>query len=163
MGIIDRVLHSDTHAINLLTADHREVDGLFAEYEKAEHANRKVALVNEILRALTVHAEVEEQIFYPATRAVLGKDDQDMVDERPHAVEATPDGRRLVARAARLVIAAIGQKLLAEKAGVFAVARRKRTLLATPMMCVAASAASSRASACSRFSPHTMSLAIIES
>jgi hemerythrin superfamily protein len=81
MGIIDRVLYSKTHAINLLTADHREVDGLFAQYEKAEQANRKVALVNDILRALTVHAEVEEQIFYPATRAVLKKDDQDMVDE----------------------------------------------------------------------------------
>jgi hemerythrin superfamily protein len=65
----------------LLTADHREVDGLFAEYEKAEQANRKVALVNDILRALTVHAEIEERIFYPATRAVLEKDGQDMVDE----------------------------------------------------------------------------------
>jgi hemerythrin superfamily protein len=81
MGLLDKVLHSDTHAINLLTADHREVDGLFAEFEKAEHGSRKTSLVTDICIALAVHAEVEEQLFYPATRPVLGKDDQDMVDE----------------------------------------------------------------------------------
>lgn len=81
MGLIDRVLHSETHAINLLTADHREVDALFAEFEKAEHGSRKTAIVTKICTALAVHAEVEEQLFYPATRNVLDKQDQDMVDE----------------------------------------------------------------------------------
>jgi hemerythrin superfamily protein len=81
MGILDKVLYSDTHAINLLTTDHRLVDSLFAEFEKAEHGSRKTALVNDICKALAVHAEIEEQLFYPATRPVLGKDDQDMIDE----------------------------------------------------------------------------------
>jgi hemerythrin superfamily protein len=81
MGLTDRVLYSETQAINLLTADHREVDSLFAEFEKAEHGSRKTSLVTDICTALAVHAEVEEQLFYPATRAVLGKEDQDMIDE----------------------------------------------------------------------------------
>lgn len=79
MSIFD--LKSATHANKLLIADHRKVDALFEEFESAEDSVKKAALVTEICRELTVHAEIEEKIYYPESRRVLEKDDQDMVDE----------------------------------------------------------------------------------
>ena len=58
-------------AIALLKADHEAVSGLFAEYEKARTAAKKKALVTEICQALSVHAQIEEEIFYPAVKAAL--------------------------------------------------------------------------------------------
>lgn len=66
-------------AITLLKADHREVEGLFAEYEKARAATTKAELAAKICKALTVHARIEEEYFYPASRDVL--DDESIVDE----------------------------------------------------------------------------------
>lgn len=60
-----------TDAIELLTADHEEVSSLFAEYEKTRSAARKKALVADICSDLTVHAQIEEEIFYPAVKAAL--------------------------------------------------------------------------------------------
>lgn len=58
-------------AIALLKADHSAVDQLFGEYEKTRSARNKKALVTEICAALTVHAQVEEDIFYPAIKKAL--------------------------------------------------------------------------------------------
>lgn len=58
-------------AIQLLRADHQAVSGLFADYEKADSSKKKKSLVAEICTALSVHAQIEEEIFYPAVRAVL--------------------------------------------------------------------------------------------
>ena len=58
-------------AIALLRADHKEVSGLFAEYEKTRSVARKEDLVEQICTALTVHAQVEEEIFYPAVKRAL--------------------------------------------------------------------------------------------
>lgn len=58
-------------AIALLKADHKAVDALFADYAKTRTASRKKALVQQICIALTVHAQVEEEIFYPAVKAAL--------------------------------------------------------------------------------------------
>ena len=60
-------------ATELLAADHREVDGLFADYQTlvdgdADAAERR-PLAEEICTVLTVHAAIEEEIFYPAARA----------------------------------------------------------------------------------------------
>ncbi|AHE48501.1 Hemerythrin HHE cation binding domain protein [Aeromonas hydrophila 4AK4] len=62
---------AEKDAIALLRADHRTVSGLFAEYEKTRSNAKKRALVTEICRALTVHTQIEEEIFYPAIKAVL--------------------------------------------------------------------------------------------
>ena len=71
-------------AIKLLTADHKEVKGLFKEYEKLVKAEagdeEKQALAEQICTMLTVHATAEEELFYPAARDALG-DDEDLVDE----------------------------------------------------------------------------------
>lgn len=66
-------------ATALLRADHKLVDGLFAEYEKARSATKKQQLVNQICTELTVHAQVEEEIFYPAVKAALK--DKELIPE----------------------------------------------------------------------------------
>ncbi|MES2718065.1 MAG: hemerythrin domain-containing protein [Pseudomonadota bacterium] len=58
-------------AIALLKADHTAVDQLFAEYEKTRSVANKQALIAEICTALSVHAQIEEEIFYPAVKAAL--------------------------------------------------------------------------------------------
>jgi len=71
-------------AIKLLTTDHKEVKALFKQYdelvENEAGDDEKQALAEEICQMLTVHATVEEELFYPAARDALGED-EDLVDE----------------------------------------------------------------------------------
>jgi hemerythrin superfamily protein len=55
-------------AVSLLTADHRKVEGLFEQFEKASGADRKRRLAQEICTELTIHTIIEEEIFYPACK-----------------------------------------------------------------------------------------------
>lgn len=66
-------------AIKLLKADHKEVKGYFDQYEKLEDDAEKQELVAKICLALTVHAQIEEEIFYPAARDAT--QDEDLLDE----------------------------------------------------------------------------------
>ena len=66
-------------AIALLKADHEAVSQLFAEYGKTHSITNKKALVAEICTALSIHAQVEEEIFYPAVKLALK--DKHMVPE----------------------------------------------------------------------------------
>lgn len=71
-------------AITLLKADHAEVKKCFKAYEKlvkadAEGSERQV-MAEQICMLLSVHAQIEEEIFYPAAREVLGEE-VDLVDE----------------------------------------------------------------------------------
>jgi hemerythrin superfamily protein len=68
-------------AIALLKADHKEVDRLFKAFEKAEEDAEKQELANQICQALTVHAQIEEEIFYPAAYDALDDQGDDLVDE----------------------------------------------------------------------------------
>jgi hemerythrin superfamily protein len=68
-------------AITLLKTDHREVEKLFAQFEKTSGSVRKQALVQKICEALTVHATIEEEIFYPRARDALKRSGQDLLDE----------------------------------------------------------------------------------
>ena len=65
-------------AIALLKEDHRTVAGLFEKFEKASGDGRKQALAEEICLELSVHAQIEEEIFYPACE---GKVDEDLLRE----------------------------------------------------------------------------------
>ena len=56
-------------AIALLRSDHQEVSGLFSQFEKSRTAKRKEELATKICTELTVHAQIEEEIFYPAFAA----------------------------------------------------------------------------------------------
>ena len=53
-------------AISLLKADHRQVEGWFAAFDKSRSSARKGQLASQICEALTVHTTLEEELFYPA-------------------------------------------------------------------------------------------------
>lgn len=66
-------------AIKLLKDDHKEVKGWFKDYESLEDDAEKQALADKICLALIVHTQIEEEIYYPATREAI--DDDDLLDE----------------------------------------------------------------------------------
>jgi len=66
-------------AIALLRADHKLVNDLFDEYEKARSPSKKKALVKQICTELSVHAQIEEEIFYPAAKKALK--DKELIPE----------------------------------------------------------------------------------
>ncbi|WP_374674084.1 hemerythrin domain-containing protein [Ideonella sp.] len=66
-------------AIALLRADHKLVSELFEQFEKTRSANRKRGIVEQICQELTVHAQIEEEIFYPAFKEALR--DKELVPE----------------------------------------------------------------------------------
>jgi hemerythrin superfamily protein len=62
-------------AVSLLKADHRQVEQWFEAFEKTRSDARKLDLATKICDALTVHTQIEEEIFYPAfLKATQDKD-----------------------------------------------------------------------------------------
>jgi hemerythrin superfamily protein len=66
-------------AISLLKADHKQVKSWFEKFEKSRSGKVKQQLATDICKALTIHAELEEEIFYPAFLAATT--DKDMHHE----------------------------------------------------------------------------------
>ncbi len=70
-------------AIKLLIADHREVKALFQQYQEMVDDDAddedKHPIAQQICLLLTVHAQIEEEIFYPAAEESI--DEPDLVDE----------------------------------------------------------------------------------
>jgi hemerythrin superfamily protein len=62
-------------AVMLLEADHRHVEELFRQFEKAKDESQKHQLADKIFLQLRIHTQIEEEIFYPASREFL-KDDE---------------------------------------------------------------------------------------
>jgi hemerythrin superfamily protein len=67
------------NALDLLENDHREVELLFDEFDELGNDSKKEELAQMICMALTVHAQIEEEIFYPAARDATG--DDELIDE----------------------------------------------------------------------------------
>jgi len=65
-------------AIALLKEDHRKVEELFKQFESAKGDGRKETLATQICLELSVHAAIEEEIFYPACE---GKVEEDLLKE----------------------------------------------------------------------------------
>lgn len=65
-------------AIALLKDDHRKVEELFAQFEKAGGDGRKQKIAEQICLELSIHAKIEEEIFYPACE---GKVEEDLMKE----------------------------------------------------------------------------------
>ena len=61
-------------AIALLKEDHRKVEKLFKEFEEAKGEGRKEKLARQICLELSVHAAIEEEIFYPACQGTVEED-----------------------------------------------------------------------------------------
>ena len=66
------------NGLQLLSEDHRKVEGLFAQFEKASGASAKEKIVRQICTELKVHTMIEEEIFYPE---INGKVEKDALDE----------------------------------------------------------------------------------
>ena len=71
------------NAISLLTQDHRNVEQLFNRFEAAATPEDKRAITDKVIEQLSVHAEIEEQFFYPALAAKL--------EERGDVLEAVEE------------------------------------------------------------------------
>ena len=65
-------------AIALLKEDHRTAEELFEQFEKASGNGRKQKLAEQICMELSIHAKIEEEIFYPACE---GKVEEDLLKE----------------------------------------------------------------------------------
>ena len=65
-------------AVALLKEDHRTVEDLFAQFEKARGDGRKQELATQICTELSIHAQIEEEIFYPACE---GKVEEELLKE----------------------------------------------------------------------------------
>lgn len=63
--------------LQLLAADHRKVEGLFESFEKASGTAAKEKLVRQICTELKVHAQIEEEVYYPAVRGKVEDADLD--------------------------------------------------------------------------------------
>ena len=72
---------SRKNALDILKADHKKVSKIFAQYEKAKEGEDelKQELVGMACSELTIHAQVEEELVYPALRDALPE--EDLIDE----------------------------------------------------------------------------------
>jgi hemerythrin superfamily protein len=86
-----RVLLRAMDAITLLKQDHKTVNSLFRKFETAgERAMvTKRELAQKIVRELSVHAAIEEQVFYPAVRAEVSDANSKVLEslEEHHVVK----------------------------------------------------------------------------
>ena len=80
-------------ALTLLKDDHKAVAAKFAQYEKlGERALKaKATIVAEVVTALSVHAAIEEAVFYPAVRARMADQEDQVLEalEEHHVVKWT--------------------------------------------------------------------------
>ncbi|HEY2630460.1 MAG TPA: hemerythrin domain-containing protein [Usitatibacter sp.] len=129
-----------TDAIELLKSDHAAVTELFEEFKHfIEDQTPGVdelmqELVDQACTALKVHMRIEEEIFYPAARASLFDDAQDMMNEAvvehvgaKDLIEEIEDGRASdpMTRARFLVLAEhIGLHVREEESRMFPKLRR---------------------------------------
>jgi hemerythrin superfamily protein len=70
---------SNQKATAILKADHKQVDELFKKYEATNSDKLKKQIVDDICKELTIHATVEEEIFYPSVQKALK--DHELVPE----------------------------------------------------------------------------------
>jgi hemerythrin superfamily protein len=70
-------------ALELLMSDHRKVEDLFEQFEQEKESDEgtRREIAQQICAELTIHAQVEEELFYPWLREQLEDDDMEMVEE----------------------------------------------------------------------------------
>jgi hypothetical protein len=71
-------------AIDLLKKDHDSVKQLFDRFKKAKDRRTRAKIATQALSELKIHAQLEEEIFYPAVRQWVGKDVMNEADEEHH-------------------------------------------------------------------------------
>ena len=69
--------------IQVLINDHRTVEDLFSQYERATEPAEQTRIAHRVIHELAVHGEIEELLFYPRVRTTLA-DGNDLADEAIH-------------------------------------------------------------------------------
>src|SRR5207248_943449 len=64
--------------LKMLKADHKKVEELFAEYQEATQRKQQ-DIAQTTIQELKIHAELEEELIYPAIREGIG--DDELMDE----------------------------------------------------------------------------------
>ncbi len=72
-----------TDGVQVLVSDHRTIENLFQQYEKADDAGEQTRIVHQVIHELAVHGEIEELLFYPRLRSAL-PDGNDVAEEAIH-------------------------------------------------------------------------------
>lgn len=71
---------TEVNALELLEQDHRQVEEWFDQYDELPDGDRRKAeLAEKLCLALKVHAQIEEEMFYPQAREATK--DKDLLDE----------------------------------------------------------------------------------
>jgi hemerythrin superfamily protein len=91
-------------ALTLLDQDHNKVAALFQQYKTAHDDNRKRLIAQQVCQELTVHAQIEEEIFYPAFRRATrdaqtvehSREEHQKIRDMVSQVEATPTDAHLM-------------------------------------------------------------------
>jgi hemerythrin superfamily protein len=81
------------NATQLLRQDHKKVEGLFSKYEQGKSIDAKKRFAMQAMNELEVHAQLEEEIFYPAVKKEI--EESDLVDE---AVQEHQEAKSLIAQ-----------------------------------------------------------------
>ncbi len=80
-------------ALTLLKNDHKTVKGLFNKFDKlGDRATKsKREIVDKIIEELSIHAAIEEQVFYPAIREAVPDTEDEVLEslEEHHIVKWT--------------------------------------------------------------------------
>ena len=71
-------------AIAMLKSDHENVKELFTQFEEAESQDDKDNIIEQAIEELKIHAQIEEEIFYPAVRGEVDEDIMNEADEEHH-------------------------------------------------------------------------------
>ena len=66
-------------ALSILKKDHGKVQKIFQDFDQTQDRATKQKLVATACNELTIHTQVEEELFYPAARQALG--DGKLLDE----------------------------------------------------------------------------------
>jgi hemerythrin-like domain-containing protein len=133
---------SEKDACDLLDADHKAVKKMFKEYEELtgskarSAAQKKLDLARQICHELTVHAQIEEEIFYPALREVLKDTDMLAEAEVEHQsakdliaqIESMPEADEMFDAKVKVLGEYIDHHVKEEKNEIFPKARSARKL-----------------------------------
>jgi iron-sulfur cluster repair protein YtfE (RIC family) len=71
----------DAALLEQLESEHRQVEQIFAELEKAEEESQQRPLVEQLAKALSTHMEVEETQVYPELARIDGEMEQEAETE----------------------------------------------------------------------------------
>ena len=111
----ERIPYDD--AVDLLEADHKAVKKMFMDYaalcEDGAPAPTKRLLAQRICQALTVHAQIEEEIFYPQVSQVIGENA--LMDE---ALQQHAEAKKIIARILAMKETDTGQDEAVKQLGV---------------------------------------------